>query len=50
MLKEIECICIILFYMEDVSIDKIVGIMGCLVGMVKLYFLRVKDKLVIYLK
>ena len=49
-LKEIERTCITLFYMEDVSIDKIAGITGCPVGTVKSHLSRAKDKLAIYLK
>ncbi len=50
-LKEIErSTCITLFYMEDVSIDKIAGITGCPVGTVKSHLSRAKDKLAIYLK
>ncbi|WP_071145583.1 RNA polymerase sigma factor [Bacteroides ihuae] len=50
MLKEIERICITLFYMEDVSIDKIAGIVGCPTGTVKSHLSRGKDKLATYLK
>ena len=46
-LKEIERTCITLFYMEDVSIEKIAG---CPVGTVKSHLSRAKDKLAIYLK
>ena len=49
-LKEIERTCITLFYMEDVSIEKIAGITGCPVGTVKSHLSRAKDKLAIYLK
>lgn len=50
MLKEIERTCITLFYMEDVSIDKIAGIVGCPTGTVKSHLSRGKDKLATYLK
>lgn len=50
MLKEIERTCITLFYMEDVSIDKIAGIVGCPAGTVKSHLSRGKDKLATYLK
>lgn len=49
-LKEIERTCITLFYMEDVSIEKIAEITGCPVGTVKSHLSRAKDKLAIYLK
>lgn len=48
-LKEIERTCITLFYMEDVSIDKIAGITGCPVGTVKSHLSRGKEKLANYL-
>ena len=48
-LKEIERTCITLFYMEDVSIEKIAGITGCLVGTVKSHLSRGKEKLANYL-
>ncbi len=35
MLKEVERTCITLFYMEDISIDKIAGIVGVQSGTVK---------------
>lgn len=50
MLKEAERTCITLFYMEDVSIDKIAGIMGIPAGTVKSHLSRGKEKLAIYLK
>lgn len=49
-LKEAERTCITLFYMEDVSIDKIAGIMGIPAGTVKSHLSRGKEKLAIYLK
>ncbi|WP_276964767.1 sigma-70 family RNA polymerase sigma factor [Bacteroides graminisolvens] len=48
-LKEIERTCITLFYMEDVSIEKIAGITGCPVGTVKSHLSRGKEKLANYL-
>lgn len=50
MLKEIERTCITLFYMEDISIDKIAGITGCPSGTVKSHLSRGKEKLAKYLK
>ena len=50
MLKEVERTCITLFYMEDVSIDKIAGIIGSPTGTVKSHLSRGKEKLAIYLK
>ena len=49
-LKEVERTCITLFYMEDVSIDKIAGIVGCPPGTVKSHLSRGKTKLATYLK
>ena len=49
-LKEIERTCITLFYMEDLSIDKIAGITGCPTGTVKSHLSRGKEKLANYLK
>ncbi|MDL2213486.1 RNA polymerase sigma factor [Bacteroides sp. OttesenSCG-928-D19] len=49
-LKEIERTCITLFYMEDLSIDKIAGITGCASGTVKSHLSRGKEKLAKYLK
>lgn len=49
-LKEMERICITLFYMEDVSIDKIAGITGLPTGTVKSHLSRGKEKLATYLK
>ena len=48
-LKEIERTCITLFYMEDVSIEKIAGITGCPVGTEKSHLARGKEKLANYL-
>ena len=50
MLKEVERTCITLFYMEDVNIDKIAGIMGMPAGTVKSHLSRGKEKLATYLK
>lgn len=49
-LKEMERTCVTLFYMEDVSIDKIAGITGCPTGTVKSHLSRGKEKLARYLK
>ena len=49
-LKEMERTCITLFYMEDVSIDKIAGIVGIPAGTVKSHLSRGKEKLATYLK
>ncbi len=49
-LKEVERTCITLFYMEEVSIDKIAGIMGIPAGTVKSHLSRGKNKLATYLK
>ena len=49
-LKEVERTCITLFYMEDVSIDKIAGIMNIPAGTVKSHLSRGKEKLATYLK
>lgn len=49
-LKEIERTCITLFYMEDVSIDKIAVILNCPSGTIKSHLSRAKDKLSIFLK
>lgn len=49
-LKEMERTCITLFYMEDVSIDKIAGITGIPAGTVKSHLSRGKEKLAMYLK
>ena len=45
-----ERTCIILFYMEDVSIDKIAGIMEIPTGTVKSHLSRGKEKLAVFLK
>lgn len=50
MLKEVERTCITLFYMEDLSIDKIAGITGYPAGTVKSHLSRGKEKLATYLK
>ena len=50
MLKDMERTCLTLFYMEDQSIEKIVGITGCPVGTVKSHLSRGKDKIAAYLK
>lgn len=50
MLKEIERTCITLFYMEDLSIDKIATVTGCPTGTVKSHLSRGKEKLANYLK
>lgn len=50
MLKEIERTCITLFYMEDLSIDKIAGVTGIPTGTVKSHLSRGKEKLATYLK
>ncbi|WP_321334853.1 RNA polymerase sigma factor [uncultured Bacteroides sp.] len=49
-LKDIERTCITLFYMEDVSIEKITEIMGCPAGTIKSHLSRGKEKLATYLK
>ncbi|MDY5813493.1 MAG: sigma-70 family RNA polymerase sigma factor [Bacteroides sp.] len=49
-LKEAERTCITLFYMEDVSIDKIADITGLPTGTVKSHLSRGKEKLANYLK
>ncbi|MDR0961491.1 MAG: sigma-70 family RNA polymerase sigma factor [Mediterranea sp.] len=49
-LKETERSCITLFYMEDLSIDKIVSITGLPAGTVKSHLSRGKDKLATYLQ
>ena len=49
-LKEVERTCITLFYMEDVNIDKIAGIIGIPAGTVKSHLSRGKEKLATYLK
>ena len=49
-LKEAERTCVTLFYLEDVSIDKIAGITGMPVGTVKSHLSRGKEKIATYLK
>ena len=49
-LKDVERTCITLFYMEDLSIEKIAGITGIPAGTVKSHLSRGKDKLATYLK
>ncbi len=49
-LKEMERTCITLFYMEDLSIEKIAGILDCPVGTVKSHLSRAKEKMADYLK
>ncbi len=48
-LKEIERTCITLFYIEDLSIEKIASITGCPTGTVKSHLSRAKEKLATYL-
>jgi len=50
LLKETERTCITLFYMEDLSIEKIATIMECPAGTVKSHLSRAKSKLAAYLK
>lgn len=49
-LKDVERTCITLFYMEDLSIEKIAGITGCPVNTVKSHLARAKSKMATYLK
>lgn len=49
-LKEPERICITLFYMEDLSIEKIADITGIPTGTVKSHLSRAKEKMATYLK
>ena len=49
-LKETERTCMTLFYMEDVSIDKIAGITGLPTGTIKSHLSRAKEKMASYLK
>ena len=49
-LKEMERTCITLFYMDDLSIEKIAGITGCPTGTVKSHLKRGKEKLSTYLR
>lgn len=50
LLKEEERICITLFYMEDLAIDKISTITGMPGGTIKSHLSRGKEKLSNYLK
>jgi RNA polymerase sigma-70 factor (ECF subfamily) len=49
-LKEMERNCITLFYMEDMTIEKIALVTGCPAGTVKSHLSRGKEKMVAYLK
>jgi RNA polymerase sigma-70 factor (ECF subfamily) len=49
-LKEAERTCITLFYMDDLSIDKIVAITGYPAGTVKSHLSRGKEKMAKFLK
>lgn len=49
-LKDTERTCVTLFYMEDVSIDKISKIVNCPSGTVKSHLSRGKKKMAAYLK
>jgi RNA polymerase sigma-70 factor (ECF subfamily) len=49
-LKEEERTCITLFYMEDMTLDKIVAVTGYPLGTVKSHLSRGKEKMVKYLK
>ena len=49
-LKETERTCITLFYMEDISIDKISTITGMATGTIKSHLSRGKEKMATYLK
>ena len=49
-LKEVERTCITLFYMEDLSIEKISAVTGCPAGTVKSHLSRAKEKMATYLK
>ena len=49
-LKEEERTVVLLFYMEDQTIDKISMIMGCPSGTVKSHLRRGKEKLAVYFK
>lgn len=49
-LREEERTCITLFYMEDLSIDKITGITGLPAGTVKSHLKRGKEKMATYLR
>lgn len=49
-LKGDERTCVTLYYMEDLGIDKIAGILGCPQGTVKSHLARGREKLSEYLK
>ncbi|MFA6873677.1 MAG: sigma-70 family RNA polymerase sigma factor [Bacteroidales bacterium] len=49
-LKEAERMCITLFYMEDMSIDKIADVTGYPMGTVKSHLSRGREKMTTYLK
>lgn len=49
-LSEKERSCIILFYMEDITAEKIAGILNCPLATVKSHLLRAKEKISVYLK
>ncbi len=49
-LKEIERVCITLFYMEDLALDKISVILNLPTGTIKSHLSRGKDKLAKFLK
>lgn len=49
-LKEAERTCAVLFYMEDLSIEKIAGILNYPTGTIKSHLSRGREKLSIYLK
>ena len=49
-LKEDERTAVLLFYMEDQTIDKISKIMGCPSGTIKSHLHRGKEKLAVYFK
>ncbi len=49
-LKEAERTCLTLFYMEDLTIDKIAGVTGMPAGTIKSHLSRGKEKLTTFLK
>lgn len=49
-LKEIERTCITLFYMEELSIEKIANITGCPAGTIKSHLSRGREKMANYLR
>lgn len=49
-LREVEKTAVLLFYMEDMTHEKIAFIMNCPVGTVKSYILRGKEKMASYFK